>query len=101
MRRKSGWTEGGRQFAVLSVSYRSVIMFIPPLFIQMQGLKSDDFCLSPEVADQSWAYPPYITDSAAGCMEVYECQDFSLGIFLLKPNSCMPLHDHPGMHGIM
>jgi cysteamine dioxygenase len=53
------------------------------------------------LADRKWDYHPYVADSPAACMEVYECPGFSIGIFLLKPHKCMPLHDHPGMHGIM
>uniref|UniRef100_UPI00358EC98D 2-aminoethanethiol dioxygenase isoform X1 n=1 Tax=Myxine glutinosa TaxID=7769 RepID=UPI00358EC98D len=34
-------------------------------------------------------------------MNIYDDEDFSLGVFLLKPNSTIPLHDHPGMYGFM
>ena len=68
---------------------------------QVSSLTADDFSLSKSVVDQRWDYLPYVSDSPSACMEVYECPEFSLGIFLLKPNKAIPLHDHPGMHGIM
>ena len=67
----------------------------------MCKLTAEDFKVTPELADRSWDYPPFVKDSPACCMEVYECPDFSIGIFLLKPKKSMPLHDHPGMHGVM
>ena len=74
----------------------------PPIFSsQMCKLTAEDFKVTPELADRSWDYPPFVKDSPACCMEVYECSDFSIGIFLLKPKMSMPLHDHPGMHGVM
>lgn len=62
---------------------------------------ADDFNVTPSLADKQWDYLPYVSNSPAACMEVYECPHFSVGIFLIKPNQSMPLHDHPGMHGIM
>lgn len=34
-------------------------------------------------------------------MHIYETEGFSLGVFLLKSGTCIPLHDHPGMHGML
>ncbi|XP_015922159.1 2-aminoethanethiol dioxygenase [Parasteatoda tepidariorum] len=34
-------------------------------------------------------------------IEVAENQCFSMGIFLLKSGARIPLHDHPGMHGVL
>ncbi|CAI8006065.1 2-aminoethanethiol dioxygenase [Geodia barretti] len=34
-------------------------------------------------------------------MEIYQCPEFSIGIFLIKPHKHMPFHDHPGMYGVM
>lgn len=67
----------------------------------ISSLTAEDFSLSRSVTSQEWNYLPYVHDSPASCMEVYECPDFSVGIFLIKPNKMMPLHDHPGMNGIM
>uniref|UniRef100_A0A2I3H2Z9 2-aminoethanethiol dioxygenase n=1 Tax=Nomascus leucogenys TaxID=61853 RepID=A0A2I3H2Z9_NOMLE len=34
-------------------------------------------------------------------MHIYETDGFSLGVFLLKSGTSIPLHDHPGMHGML
>ncbi|XP_054712958.1 2-aminoethanethiol dioxygenase-like [Uloborus diversus] len=34
-------------------------------------------------------------------IEVAENQTFSMGIFLLRSGARIPLHDHPGMHGVL
>jgi cysteamine dioxygenase len=64
-------------------------------------LTSKDFNLSPGVAHKQWNYRPYVVDSPSSCMEIYQCPEFSIGIFLIKPHKHMPFHDHPGMYGVM
>lgn len=34
-------------------------------------------------------------------MHIYETDRFSMGVFLLKSGASIPLHDHPGMHGVL
>ena len=51
--------------------------------------------------EKNWDYLPYVRNSQAACMDVYECADFSIGILMMKSNSRVPLHNHPNMHGIM
>ncbi|XP_052386500.1 2-aminoethanethiol dioxygenase-like [Carassius gibelio] len=34
-------------------------------------------------------------------MHIYETDTFSMGVFLLKTGASIPLHDHPGMHGML
>lgn len=42
------------------------------------------------------------TQSAPMCvMDVFEDQDITIAIFLLKNGVTMPMHDHPGMHGLL
>ncbi len=67
----------------------------------MNALTAEDLNISQTLAAKQWDYHPYVMDAPAACMEVYECPEFSVGIFMLKPNKVMPLHDHPGMHGVM
>ncbi|XP_064392897.1 2-aminoethanethiol dioxygenase-like [Halichondria panicea] len=67
----------------------------------VHSLTATDFDITPDVTKKRWDYKPYVTDSPAACMEVYECQDFIIGLFLIKPQKSIPLHNHPGMHGIM
>ena len=70
-------------------------------FLQMKLLTAEDFNLTTEVTRKSWDFPPFIADSPAAFMEVYESDLFSVGIFMIKPRKTMPFHDHPGMHGLM
>lgn len=34
-------------------------------------------------------------------MHICETDQFSMGVFLLKSGASIPLHDHPGMHGML
>ena len=40
------------------------------------------------------------TQAPASHVSIYECQYFSLGVFILHKECAIPLHDHPGMFGI-
>ncbi|CAL8258993.1 unnamed protein product [Lota lota] len=40
--------------------------------------------------------PPPVT-----YMHICETDEFSMGVFLLKRGASIPLHDHPGMHGML
>ena len=33
-------------------------------------------------------------------VSIFECQQFTLGVFILHHGCAIPLHDHPGMFGI-
>ncbi|NXW91701.1 AEDO dioxygenase, partial [Alopecoenas beccarii] len=34
-------------------------------------------------------------------MHICETESFSMGVFLLRSGACIPLHDHPGMNGLL
>lgn len=34
-------------------------------------------------------------------MEIFENRTVSIGVFILKEGACIPLHDHPGMYGVL
>ena len=67
----------------------------------MSQITPKDFNLDSTAIDKPWDYPPFVTDAPAAFMNVYECPDFNVAIFMLKANKEMPLHDHPQMHGLM
>ena len=69
----------------------------------MNSVKPEDFNVSPAIADKEWVYQQGVDvyRANAACMDVGQCKDFSIGIFLLKDGCGLPLHDHPGMHGCM
>lgn len=70
----------------------------------LQSLMSEvcaaDLKLVPRKADSSppptRSYQPPVT-----YMHICETDHFSMGVFLLKSGSSIPLHDHPGMHGVL
>ncbi|XP_077206849.1 2-aminoethanethiol dioxygenase [Paroedura picta] len=37
----------------------------------------------------------------ASYMHICETESFSMGVFVLRAGACIPLHDHPGMHGLL
>lgn len=40
--------------------------------------------------------------SAPMCVvDIFENQDITIAIFILKQGVTMPMHDHPGMHGLL
>ncbi|XP_068806920.1 2-aminoethanethiol dioxygenase [Struthio camelus] len=57
--------------------------------------------------------PAAVATPGAGCppragavppvsyMHICETESFSMGVFLLRSGACIPLHDHPGMNGML
>lgn len=75
--------------------------FIPPpdyverLRSVLDSLTPADVGLSPDMPYFSATMsrqPPIIT-----YLHLYECPEFSMGIFCLPPSGVLPLHNHPGM----
>lgn len=69
---------------------------------QLKNLMSEvcaaDLKLAPRRADspaRSHHQPPVTY------MHICETDHFSMGVFLLKSGTSIPLHDHPGMHGVL
>ncbi|KAK7340507.1 hypothetical protein VNO77_21213 [Canavalia gladiata] len=59
------------------------------------GIKPEDIGLNPEMPYFHKNNPrrtPKIT-----YLHIYECENFSMGIFCLPPSGVIPLHNHPGM----
>uniref|UniRef100_A0A8C0ALN3 2-aminoethanethiol dioxygenase n=1 Tax=Bos mutus grunniens TaxID=30521 RepID=A0A8C0ALN3_BOSMU len=61
-------------------------------------VRAEDLNISPRKATVQPLRPnlPPVT-----YMHICETDGFSLGVFLLKSGTSIPLHDHPGMHGIL
>ncbi|XP_061053931.1 2-aminoethanethiol dioxygenase [Eubalaena glacialis] len=61
-------------------------------------VRAEDLNISPRKATLQPLRPnlPPVT-----YMHICETDGFSLGVFLLKSGTSIPLHDHPGMHGIL
>ena len=68
----------------------------------MSTVTSDDVNLTSAVANRSWDYPSSnIYDAPAAFIDIHECAQFSLTVFMIKAKKRMPLHDHPEMFGLM
>ncbi|KAM6997568.1 2-aminoethanethiol (cysteamine) dioxygenase b [Tautogolabrus adspersus] len=72
----------------------------------MTEVRAADLKLVPRRADDSspGVLPPLTYHSGAPpvtYMHICETDHFSMGVFLLKSGASIPLHDHPGMHGIL
>lgn len=72
----------------------------------MTEVRAADLKLVPRRADGSppGVPPPHPYHHGAPpvtYMHICETDHFSMGVFLLKSGASIPLHDHPGMHGIL
>ncbi|CAG9760880.1 unnamed protein product [Ceutorhynchus assimilis] len=47
---------------------------------------------------QLWERPE---KAPVSCIEIFEDTHVTMGIFILKPNGKLPLHNHPKMHGLI
>lgn len=72
----------------------------------MTEVRAADLRLVPRRADDS---PPSVrtplpyqhSSPPVTYMHICETDQFSIGVFLLKSGASIPLHDHPGMHGML
>ncbi|KAL4640987.1 2-aminoethanethiol dioxygenase-like [Arapaima gigas] len=62
-------------------------------------VRASDLRIAPRQADGSPARSPH--SPPVTYMHICETDAFSMGVFLLKSGACIPLHDHPGMNGIL
>ncbi|KAM9847554.1 2-aminoethanethiol (cysteamine) dioxygenase b [Aulostomus maculatus] len=72
----------------------------------MTEVRASDLKLVPRRDDESSAgeLPPLSYQHTAPpvtYMQICETDQFSMGVFLLKSGARIPLHDHPGMHGML
>lgn len=71
----------------------------------MTEVRAADLKLVPRGADScrpGARAPAYVRDvPPVTYMHICETDHFSMGVFLLKTGASIPLHDHPGMHGML
>lgn len=72
----------------------------------MTEVRAADLKLVPRRADDSAPGVSYHHHHHPGAppvtyMHICETDQFSMGVFLLKSGASIPLHDHPGMHGVL
>ncbi|VDP79430.1 unnamed protein product [Echinostoma caproni] len=51
--------------------------------------------------DMRWISDSQVYAAPVAYVHITENEVFSMGIFVLRPGSRIPLHDHPGMYGIL
>jgi predicted metal-dependent enzyme (double-stranded beta helix superfamily) len=83
----------------LKVSADPLVDKLKSLQRLMMQLQPEHFRLTSEVAEKDWTYGEQRIKSA--CIEIEHAQHYNVCVFLLRPNYRIPLHDHPGMHGLM
>lgn len=62
-------------------------------------VKAADLKIVPRYAESS--VPPHSLGPPVTYMHICETDDFSMGVFLLNHGTSIPLHDHPGMYGML
>ncbi|KAG9484938.1 2-aminoethanethiol dioxygenase [Eleutherodactylus coqui] len=65
----------------------------------MSEIRAEDLKIRPRKGAQAPASVPQ--SPPVTYMHICETDGFSMGVFLLKGGSGIPLHDHPGMHGML
>ncbi|XP_067093092.1 2-aminoethanethiol (cysteamine) dioxygenase b [Osmerus mordax] len=65
----------------------------------MTEVRAEDLKLVARKVDSSLISPPH--SPPVTYMHICETDTFSMGVFLLKSGASIPLHDHPGMHGML
>ncbi|XP_056148061.1 2-aminoethanethiol (cysteamine) dioxygenase b [Lampris incognitus] len=68
----------------------------------MTEVRATDLKLVPRKMETSPVAPhPYRGVPPVTYMQICETDEFSMGVFLLRNGASIPLHDHPGMHGML
>ncbi|XP_053306164.1 2-aminoethanethiol dioxygenase [Spea bombifrons] len=62
-------------------------------------IRAEDLKIKPRKSGQAPISVPH--NPPVTYMHICETDCFSMGVFLLKSGTCIPLHDHPGMHGML
>lgn len=67
----------------------------------MSEVQAADLKLVPRRGDGAPPAPHRGAPPPVTYMHICETDQFSMGVFLLKSGASIPLHDHPGMHGML
>ncbi|XP_029608403.1 2-aminoethanethiol dioxygenase-like [Salmo trutta] len=65
----------------------------------MTEIRAADLKIAPRKVDS--ASTPLPHNPPVTYMHICETDEFSMGVFLLKSGASIPLHDHPGMYGML
>ncbi|KAK9880139.1 hypothetical protein WA026_008654 [Henosepilachna vigintioctopunctata] len=65
----------------------------------MNNVTIDDVRLNPALLSSNiWQKP---NKAPATYVDIFQDNNVTMGIFVLKPDMTLPLHDHPDMHGVI
>lgn len=68
----------------------------------MNNITADDVFFDPrEIEDRDAKLQLLGQDAPVTFMHIHEDNQFAMAVFILKSGGVLPLHDHPGMHGLV
>lgn len=65
------------------------------------SIRAVDLQIAPGNSKASPVAPAGLQSPSVGYMHICETEVFSMGVFLLRSGASIPLHDHPGMNGML
>ncbi|XP_074103795.1 2-aminoethanethiol dioxygenase [Cotesia typhae] len=79
-----------------SAGYKMCINNFDKLHSMINDIKAEDVGVDKRVLD-------HVENDVAPmcCIDIFENNDITIAIFLLKHGETLPLHNHPGMHGLL
>lgn len=67
----------------------------------MKRVTLKDLCFDESLVKDTSPYKPNHDEAPVTYISIWADEWFTMGIFVLKNNTRLPLHDHPGMHGLV
>ncbi|XP_054456193.1 2-aminoethanethiol (cysteamine) dioxygenase b [Anoplopoma fimbria] len=89
--------DSSRSFLENQSKLQSLLTEVRAADLKLAPRRSSD---NPPVATPP-AFPHHQGGPPVTYMHICETDQFSMGVFLLKSGASIPLHDHPGMHGML
>lgn len=74
---------------------------VSKLTVLLSEVRAEDLNITPRAAGPFPAPISVPQNPPVTYMHICETDSFSMGVFLLKSGACIPLHDHPGMNGML
>ncbi|XP_042857228.1 2-aminoethanethiol dioxygenase-like [Penaeus japonicus] len=71
------------------------------LYNILNTIKAEDINLDPSLLQDRGTFNPSRDGAPVTYMQLYEDSDVTICVFILKKGVRLPMHDHPGMHGLL
>ena len=68
---------------------------------QVAHLKCEDIDFHKSILEDNRKFDPGIHDAPVTYVGIFENENFSIGIFIVRNGQRLPLHDHPNMSGVL